>query len=394
MGEERNQQPENSQVNEEMQNTPAAPKASFFEKGLACFIMFWGCMAWICGIGLVFAAVGESQIWLSVPVFASIFILLVYFVIHKICKNIDPSIEKKMSIAAGVSGIVIAIGFLVKFIFVWIDAGGWAALSGPVIILLICGVGALGLEFGKKVYKVGFKAAEKEFKDQKKEEKDKSSTTDCHCEAEKPAVTTSEELKDTSVKGPDTEEKKRSDEKSTNSEYLRTVWKPVKQGLGKINELYEKLPLDTWNEKLGGKINLKGTKFKICAVAALLLIIIFLLSGIKWGVRLDLANLIMDTDAEIERVCASLDPQYRFDFKVAFWGLTLKFGEDMKEETASNRDFAQALLGMTDEERKGYLFAWFDGKTPKQVIKHGKERLSQKEWDEIKAAMAFQQIMK
>ena len=167
----------------------------------------------------------------------------------------------------------------------------------------------------------------------------------------------------------------------------------MKQGLGKINALYEKLPLDTWNEKLGGKINLKGTKFKICAIAALL-IIIFLLSGIKWGVRLDLANLIMDTDAEIERVCASLDPQYRFDFKVAFWGLTFKFSEDMKEETASNRDFAQALLGMTDEERKGYLFAWFDGKTPKQVIKHGKERLSQKEWDEIKAAMAFQQIMK
>lgn len=398
MKEELNQQPENTQENKMIQNTPATPKSSLFEKVLACFIIFGGCLCWIVATGSVLVAIGTSQIWLSIPIFAAIFILLVYFALHKICKNITPPIEKKMSIAAGISGIVIAIGILLIFIFVWIDAGWWAALSGPVIILFLCGIGYAGVDFGRKVYEAGFKEAEKEFKNQETEKKDKSSAKDRHCEAEKFDVTTSEDFTNTPANGTDTEEKQltseeKSDKKTAIQEYLRTVWNLVKKGLGKINELYEKLPLDAWNEKLGGKINLKGTKFKICAIISLLLILL-LLTGIKWGIRLDLANLILDTNVEIERVCASLDPKYRLEFKIAFWGLTMKFSEDMKKEIASDRDLAQRFLGMTDEEKKGYLLVWFDGKTPSQVIKYGRERLSQKEWDEIKATLALQQLMK
>ncbi|MBE6380769.1 MAG: hypothetical protein E7047_07555 [Lentisphaerae bacterium] len=51
----------------------------------------------------------------------------------------------------------------------------------------------------------------------------------------------------------------------------------------KADELYNKLPLDKINDKLGGKIDVKSKKFKLIAASALLAVIIAILCIIFFG---------------------------------------------------------------------------------------------------------------
>ena len=55
------------------------------------------------------------------------------------------------------------------------------------------------------------------------------------------------------------------------------------QALNKADELYNKLPLDQINEKLGGKVDVKSKKFKMIAAGVLALIVVLILVLVLGG---------------------------------------------------------------------------------------------------------------
>ncbi len=196
----------------------------------------------------------------------------------------------------------------------------------------------------------------------------------------------------------------------SNIENIKEQGKKVAKELtNKADELYNKLPLDQINEKLGGKVDVKGKKFKIYAalggIVAIILLLLTMcdreprhkdhaLTDNNREPRLNVHALAEDADAEQNRIESSLAPEERVDFRIAFLGIAVYEAKNIMEKVENDRKLAQKIMGMNDRERNEFMLKDYDGLTAKEFIKKARACLTEDEWNEIKARMALENIMK